>query len=141
MLRVTMLALLSKYLYQVSFKENPQLPCTPFYKNNCYSSTSTRSHHRGSASWQIVECWNRRGQIWMRSFHSYQFWISFPKTHSLERLCGIQISIGILESTVMSRRRKIEISLACRITTRRRRIQLLRTRITSRRGGGGGSSY
>ena len=74
----------------------------------------------------------------MRSFHSYQFWISFAKTRSLKRLSGIQISIGILESTVTSRRRKIEISLACRITSRRRgrrrrRIQLLRIRITSRR--------
>jgi len=71
----------------------------------------------------------------MRSFHSYRFWISFPKTSSLKRLSRIQISIGILESRVTSWRRKIEISLACRITSRRRRIQLLRTRITSRRRG------
>ena len=49
----------------------------------------------------------------------------------LKRLSSIQISIGILESRVMLRRRMIQISLACRITSRRRgrrrRIQLLRT--------------
>jgi len=72
----------------------------------------------------------------MRSFHSYQFWISFPKTHLLKRLSGIQISIGIIESRVTSRR-KIQISQAYNITSRRRRIQLLRTRITSRRRGRG----
>jgi len=57
MLRVTMLALLSKYLYQVSFKENPQLPCTPFTK---IIVTAAPAPGATTAEAQVGRLWSAR---------------------------------------------------------------------------------